>query len=507
MDKEQPQGASQPNNLRETLEGLLQSGNPADVRAVEALILATQGGSEVSPAALKENQVLQRTYPELLALLSYASRMTGFPATGIPAQAAENKKFAAARAGSDLGFVDAGIGQGANAEGNVLTNPEITKIFDLLKPDDISAEDWSKVRKIVFGYAGGVGMPWYRALARKRALHDCGGNLPTLAFDPVVAPGGTAVLDKATDLYLSPGEKMLVPDQRWKNVDLQVNKKGAILAEYDTQNPVASLRSALLKAKEDGERKVHIYLNYANNPSGKLPTEEEAREMNAIINEFGDQGLGIVVYVDIPYHPFNYNDEKIDKPLYYYLQPTSKNVVVNVSVDGTKRDGVYGWRVANWLTLLSKDAPAEAKKVLETGKIAAMMRADLSFSNCLAQYLITRAMTGDALAPLKNPDELEISEKYLAAEREMVEWAKECALKLIADLRSIPNITFEPGDGGFFLKFIPPKGKTPNEVAQALKKAGIGTIALADCVRITTTIPRDKYEFFVSTLKQVLGEM
>ena len=190
----------------------------------------------------------------------------------------------------------------------------------------------------------------------------------------------------------------------------------------------------------------------------------------------------------------------------------NRNMITFVSINGTKRDGVYGMRHSDLIVLAPATIPDKGIELLEQGVIAGYMRGTFSFSSGLNQYLIARAITGDPLVPLRQPWDITLSEEYFAEEKKIAEYMADSVEKTLSHLDTIPELQRVTGTlekhayGGFFATFRLTGEELRGVDAFDVHKAGLhndcGVIATSGFLRVNGLITEDSDEQFKANLRR-----
>ncbi|OGJ58037.1 hypothetical protein A3H22_01175 [Candidatus Peribacteria bacterium RIFCSPLOWO2_12_FULL_55_15] len=218
-------------------------------------------------------------------------------------------------------------------------------------------------------------------------LHTKNPSLQGPVSMPVVVAGLTHGLRIAAELFLDPGDDLILAEPYWENYDLvfqdlsQARLRSFPLFDGQSFNS-AGLRAALRR----GSRKKVLLLNFPNNPTGYAPLFEEACEICAIIRECAEEGSDVVVLVDDAYFGLVYEEGILRESLFALLVSLHERVLV-VKIDGSsKEDYAWGLRVG-FLTYGGNGLKQEELRVLED-KTAAIIRGTLSNVSHLSQSVV-----------------------------------------------------------------------------------------------------------------------
>jgi aspartate/methionine/tyrosine aminotransferase len=479
----------------------------------------------LSENAFRLHSKLKRSYPELLDILSEtAAFRTAFPATGIPAQSRAidgtvQKKF------------NAGIGVAKTEDGDILLNSVFEDVLNHLKCKSVTDDEWRKIRNCICSYTNGLGAPWYRTTAKLRYLSEGSEDesslraavAKNLRINPIPVYGGTAGLNAAFEIGVGSNCPIIFPTTYWGNMNLkgdhiQACKVVSDWIDRDARINPEKLAECLYHLKERKFKKAAVYFNFPHNPTGVVPTHEEAEQLARVIHRHASKDFKIIVICDEPYYPFLRGYKAIDVPFSYYMHPgTNRNILCFVSINGTKRDGMYGFRHSDLIILTPENIKPEAVEILEKDIVAGYLRGAHSFSNVLNQYLLAWAISGNPKLPLEKNPIISLNPEYKKAERIMCQFMKEHVESTIGTLNSIPDLEFigEESDlcsaGGFFICFrlseqLHREGITALDVHKAGLKNNCGIIATNDYIRINALIRKDCLFLFKERLERSIED-
>lgn len=208
---------------------------------------------------------------------------------------------------------------------------------------------------------------------------------------PVVVAGLTHGLRIAAELFLDPGDELLLAAPYWENYDLVFQDLSQVrLCSFPLFDGKSFNSDGLRSVLQRGSRKKVLLLNFPNNPTGYTPLFEEAREICAIIRMYAEEGNDIVVLVDDAYFGLVYEEGILRESLFASLASLNERVLV-VKIDGSsKEDYAWGLRVG-FLTYGGKGLRQEDVRMLED-KTAAVIRGTLSNVSHLSQSVVLRAL-------------------------------------------------------------------------------------------------------------------
>jgi aspartate/methionine/tyrosine aminotransferase len=397
------------------------------------------------------NAILQDTIAG--ALLSARGRRMYFP-RGIVAQSAEAKKDAH-RLNATAGIATQG--------GQPLFLSPIRDHIPRLEPAEI------------FSYAPTAGLPelrdnWLREMVEKNPSME--GRKTTL---PAVVSGLTHGLTVLADLFVEPGDTVILPDLFWGNYRLIfVDRMEAqirtfpFFSQAGTLNlsALAELLASLVPAGGHGDGKVVLLLNFPNNPTGYSPSTEEAAQLLALLTETAKSGIQLLLVCDDAYFGLFYEPDIYPQSIFAEASDLHENILA-VKVDGaTKENLVWGFRIG-FLTFASRGLGQEdgVYQAL-TQKVLGAVRSSVSNSSTLSQSLLLGAM--------QSPIYSEEKQRVFAILQQRYERSREILDSLNGPLRVLPF------NSGYFLCFDTGKVGAERLRQKLLKEDGIGTISIQD---------------------------
>jgi aspartate/methionine/tyrosine aminotransferase len=394
------------------------------------------------------NSVLQDTIAG--ALLSARGRRMYFP-RGIVAQSAEASRHAH-RLNATAGIAASG--------GQPLFLSPIRAHIPKLTPDQI------------FSYAPTGGDPRLRELW----LDEMREKNPSLRGKktslPVVVSGLTHGLAVLADLFVDPGDVVVLPDLYWGNYRLifedRMEARLRTFALFDGEGALNldALRSLLAELYEKQPRvdKIILLLNFPNNPAGYSPSTTEAMRLLDLLAEAAGRGARMLVVFDDAYFGLFYEPDIHRRSLFAGAADLHENILA-VKVDGaTKENLVWGFRVG-FLTFASRGLTEQASEALAQ-KVLGTVRCSVSNSSLLSQSLLLQGMQSPAYAEEKRRVFAILEQRYLRS-RQVLE-------TLRGPLRPLPF------NSGYFLCFDTGQLSAERLRRRLLESQGIGTISIED---------------------------
>jgi len=328
----------------------------------------------LSPLAEELNRRIELENPHLLETLSKMGKALYYP-KGILTQTAEAKEKAHR--------YDATIGI-ARSKGKPIFLESVYSSFRDMSPGDL------------FPYAPSFGIKELREIWKEKILRD---NPSLKGKDislPLVTSGITHGLTLSGDLFLDPGDTVLVPDKVWGNYLLIYGIRfGAHVIRYPLLTREGRLDIQGFKQTVDdhaSKGKLFILLNFPNNPTGYSPTALEAQSLSDCLIRTAEQGCNIVVVSDDSYFGLFY-DETAHKESIFSSLAESHPRMISVKLDGaTKEHFVWGFRTGfiTYATRALHDSDA-MYEIMEK-KTAGAIRGAISNCSLPSQSILLKAM-------------------------------------------------------------------------------------------------------------------
>lgn len=371
----------------------------------------------MNPLAVELNEIIERDAPTVTRVLSQLGKELYFP-KGILTQSAEAKQKATR--------YNATIGEAREFE-HSMGLPAITRHFADLEADN------------VLPYAPSAGRVDLRAAwqAEIREKNPSLGEMPISL--PVVTSGITHGLSTIADMFVDPGDLILMPDKLWGNYLLIFGvKRGARVERY----PLLDLSSGFdvegfrrVVAQSSNAGKMMVLFNFPNNPTGYAITAAEADAITEVLMSAADGGCDIVAICDDAYFGLFYDEHVMRESLFTRLAGAHANILA-IKLDGaSKEDFAWGLRVA--FITYGILGGAGAYDALEK-KTGGCIRGTISNSPNLSQELVLRAMSDPGYREQKE-------EKFAILERRAAK-----VKEVLAAPRFAAAWKLYPFNGGYF---------------------------------------------------------
>jgi aspartate/methionine/tyrosine aminotransferase len=327
------------------------------------------------PLAQELNETLKRGNPAFFYSLSDFGREIFFP-KGILTQSAE-AKLKAHRFNATIGT--------AREKNGIMHLRSVMDRFSGLTPDE------------ALNYAPSFGMPALRKVWAEEMLKKNPGLVGRKMSLPVVAAGLTHGLSVAADMFIEPGDVILLPDKLWGNYRLIFElRKGAKLKTfplYDSDGGfnIRGYEESLKKEAVTG--KIITLLNFPNNPTGYTPTVTEMKRIAEILIKTAESGTRVVALSDDAYFGLFYEEDTAVESLFALIADSHPNLIA-VKLDGaTKEDFVWGFRVGfiTVSTRLNEGVESEFYEAVEK-KLGGTVRSNISNASAPCQSVLLHAM-------------------------------------------------------------------------------------------------------------------
>jgi aspartate/methionine/tyrosine aminotransferase len=435
----------------------------------------------LNPLAAQLNARLEKAAPEVLAMLSGLGRRLYYP-KGILTQSAEARQKAH-RSNATIGIATEG--------GEPMHLPSIARSLV-----GISAAD-------AFDYASPGGRPGLRERWREKLLAE-NPSLHGKRFGlPVVTSAITHGLLLAGDLFVDPGDCLVLPDKLWGNYRLSYEVRlGGRIATYPFYAAggfnVAGLVQALA---EEGARceKLVVLLNFPNNPTGYVPTPAEGEAIVRALHAAAARGTRIVAILDDAYFGLFYHlgAESMTESLFGMLVGCHPKLFA-VKLDGATKE-LFAWGLRCGFISFGPGDADTADEVIEVldAKVRGAIRSGISNVSQLSQTLVENALASSSVAEERK------------AKRELLRSRAERVFAVASAPRFRESWEVYPFNRGYFM-CLAVKGVDAERVrVHLLDRHGIGLIATtATDLRVAfSCLELEEIEPLFETLHRAIQEL
>ncbi len=329
----------------------------------------------MNPIAQQHTRVIEKGNPHLMEMMSHIGQHLFFP-KGILSQGAEAREKAY-RINATIGI--------AKEQGGIMHLDSVMTTLNNLRP------------KESLTYAPSFGIP----ALRKHWQQQIFNKNPSLAGKtislPVVTSGITHAVSVFADLWVDPGDVILLPDMMWGNYNMIFCvRKGATLSQFSTFNKTGGFNLRAFEDKVKAEaakhKKIIVILNFPHNPSGYTATHGEAEAIVNILTDAAATGANIIAATDDAYFGLFYEEGTLNESLFAQLTDQHPRLLA-VKLDGcTKENFVWGLRVGFVTYGCRVDGdPLPVYDALEK-KTAGCVRGSISNASHLSQTLVLKSM-------------------------------------------------------------------------------------------------------------------
>jgi len=335
----------------------------------------------INPIAKELNEIIDRGNSHIYEMLSEVGKALFFP-KGILSQGAEAKEKAH-RFNATIGM--------ATEKGGAMYLPPVMAMLDGLSPEE----------SLTYAPSFGL-MPlrkaWKTAMVEKNP--SLSGKTISL---PIVSQALTHGLSVLSDMWVDPGDAIVLPDKMWGNYNLifQV-RRGAEIIHYPLFDSGGKYNlegfKACLESEAQKRDKLIVLLNFPNNPTGYTISPEEASHIGAILRSVAEEGTNVIAVTDDAYFGLFYDDSCLKESIFATMTATHPRLLC-IKLDGaTKEDFAWGLRVGfvTYGALIAGDS-GPVYEALEK-KTAGAVRGSISNASHLSQKIVLNAMkSGDYL--------------------------------------------------------------------------------------------------------------
>jgi aspartate/methionine/tyrosine aminotransferase len=321
------------------------------------------------------NQIIEKGNSHLLDMMSDIGRQLFFP-KGILTQSAEAKEKA------HRFNATAGI---AKEKNKTMRLDTVMRMINELHPSESLT------------YAPSYGLPELRQLWRTKLYNQNPSIKNNNISLPVVSCGITHGISVFADVWVDPGDVIILPEPMWGNYNMifQV-RKGAVITNYPIFGEGGTFNLAgfenLVKTEAKRRGKIIVMLNFPHNPTGYTITEQEGDAIARVLIETAEAESHVIAVTDDSYFGLFYEDNTIKESLFAKLCGRHPKLLA-VKLDGcTKENFVWGLRVG----FITYGAGIEGDDALVYDalerKTAGCVRGTISNASHLSQSIVLKSM-------------------------------------------------------------------------------------------------------------------
>lgn len=404
----------------------------------------------MNPLAEDLNKIIRTGNSNVYDMLGTLGRELFFP-KGILTQGAEAKEKAY-KFNATVGI--------ATEKGGPMHLPCIAKHLNGLKPSD------------VFTYAPPAGRADLRKAWMKKLLEENPRMRGKNVSNPVVVSAITHGLSVVGDLFIEPGDVVLIHDKYWGNYRLTFSvMRKAKMETYTTYTPEGRFN---VKAMEEAVRKhgaakgkVIVLLNFPINPTGYSPSAAEAEAVAGALWSCASSGINLTVIHDDAYFGLFFEEEVMNESLFGLTANLHEKILAVKLCGATKEEYVWGFRTG-FITFGTKTAdPAGLYAALEKKAMGAI-RGNISNSPHLSQTLVLKALESPEFGA-------ERRDKY-----DVMKARANRVKQVLQDPKYAPSWAYYPFNSGYFMCLQLKTVDAEKLRVHILEKYGVGTISAGD---------------------------
>jgi aspartate/methionine/tyrosine aminotransferase len=404
----------------------------------------------MNPLAQELNKAITEVNEYVFSMLSDVGKELFFP-KGILSQSAEAKAKAKKHLNATIGM--------ATEKGGTMHLKSLTRMLSGITPEE------------ALTYAPSFGLAplrnkWAELQVKKNPSLQ--GRSISL---PIVTNAITHALSVIGDMWVNPGDTIVLPDKLWGNYNMIFGvRRGARIVTFRFFNDkwgfdLDSFKACLEREAREKD-KLTVILNFPNNPTGYTVTKPEAKALSDVIAERAASGTKIIVLCDDAYFGLFYEEEAMKESIFTLLLDRDPRLLAVKLDAATKEDYVWGLRVG-FITygITAASGHKAAYEALEK-KTAGAVRGSISNASHLSQELVLKAFE---------------SPTYWDEKREKFEILKERAMevkKVIKDPKYKDAFDAYPFNSGYFMCLRMLKTDAERLRVHLLEKYGVGLISL-----------------------------
>jgi aspartate/methionine/tyrosine aminotransferase len=431
----------------------------------------------MNPLANELNQAIEQCNPQILAMLSGIGKQLFFP-KGILSQSAEAKEKAH-RINATIGI--------AKESGHTMCFDTVMNSLAGIRPSQ------------ALTYAPSFGIPELRRQWQKDLL-DKNPSLQGKSISlPVVTCGVTHAISVFADLWLDPGDVVIMPQLTWGNYNLILQvRKGACISHYDLFNSRGGYNleglEAILRQEAQDRKKIAVLLNFPQNPTGYTVSKDEGQSIVRILTQIAESGTQVIAVLDDAYFGLFYEEETLKESLFALLCGRHPNLLAVKLDGGTKEHFIWGLRIGFITYGAAGQGDLGPLYDALAKKSAGGIRGNISNASHLSQTILLNSMQ-DSRNPAERQEKFTILKQRAAKVKQV-----------LADARFQAAWDVYPFNSGYFMCLRLKTVEAEALRVHLLERYGVGLIALGrHALRVAfSCIDEDQVkELFDTVLKGV----
>ncbi len=403
----------------------------------------------MNPIAKELNEIIRQGNEHIYEMLSDVGKNLFFP-KGILSQSAEAREKAHK--------FNATIGM-ATEKGRTMYLPSVMTMVNGLEPEE------------ALTYAPSFGiMPlrqnWREAIYKKNP--SLKGKEISL---PVVTNAITHGLSVISDMWVDPGDTIILPDKMWGNYNLIFAvRRGAKIVNYslfDRQSRFdLKALEACVRSEAKNREKIIVILNFPNNPTGYTVSPKEADSIVDILISVAEGGVNVLTVTDDAYFGLFYEEDVLIESIFSRLIDRHSRLLAVKLDGGTKENYIWGLRVGFITYGISSSTDSTGLYDALERKTAGAVRGSISNASHLGQEILLKSLNSESY-------ETEKQDKFRIMKDRAIE-----VKRVLSDAKYRRAWDAYPFNSGYFMCLKLKTVEAERLRVHLLEKYGVGLISL-----------------------------
>lgn len=403
----------------------------------------------MNPLARELNEIIKGANIHVYDMLSEVGKNLFFP-KGILTQSAEAKEKAYK--------FNATIGM-ATEKGDTMYLPSVMAMIDGLKANE------------TLTYAPSFGAMPLRKLWKEAMIEKNPSLVEKKISLPVVSNAITHGLSVVSDMWVDPGDVIVLPDKMWGNYNMIFStRRGAQIVQYPLFDEAGgfNLRAfeKVLISEAQNTDKIIVILNFPNNPTGYTVSSAEADGIAQVLISLAEDGTNILALTDDAYFGLFYEEDALKESIFSRLVDRHPRLLA-VKLDGATKE-IYVWGLRVGFVTYGAFIDGEAAPVYDAleRKTGGAVRGSISNASHLSQSIILKC--------LQSPNyQSEINQKFNTMKERAIR-----VKEVLADPKYSDAWEPYPFNSGYFMCLKLKTVEAEPLRVHLLDKYGIGLISL-----------------------------